>query len=104
MEILRTEATDIMIVSTHRPFLSLSTSSGPAKDSMVSNFSQNVLRAMFSKIARSALDVCVTSPFAPRLSDENTKVNGVRPTRCLISVRRTIQISVVLRKSGSRDA
>lgn len=52
----------------------------------------------------SALDVCVITLLAPRLSNGDNRVDVVRPTRYVISARQAARMVVVLKKSDTRDA
>lgn len=62
-------------------------------------FPRCVLQVTCAEFAMSALGVCVTPPLALELSDEDTWVESVHQN-CVILVKRTVCMSVVLKKSG----
>lgn len=83
---------------------SWSKSSSTAVDSMVRDFPRCVLHTMYAKFSMPALGVYVKLLLRHGLSDGDTEVVAVRPTRCVIPARQTLCMSVVSRKLGRNDA
>lgn len=82
---------------------SWSTLSGITKCSTVSDLLGYVLRMMYAKFEISPLSVCLAPQLVPGLSNRDSVVDVLRPTRCVISVKRTVSMSMDFRKLGTSE-